>query len=329
MRVGCSLRETRVFLFATVLSVLFTVAFFFLMTESVGAVDGFLLNLFPDYGPWWSSGKAMETIECLRPFGYVAFGIILVLILLGFAVSKGYLSAIGSMALYLPVFGHFAFTMFFLAGIGITRALWLPLWDGSPYLIDLGDVVLLPFLPFLYAPLYVYEIGRTLSFIIIGAGVFIFFFGLLTWLYGKFKGCEIVDFWIYRVSRHPQYFGLSLWNYGMLVLTTFLPAPRGGGYPSPGLPWLVSTLTIIAVALHEEMDMVKRHGEKYLNYRGSTPFLLPLPKRLSELITIPMKVLLKKKLPENRKEIAYTISIYGVTLILLTVLVQAIFYILF
>jgi hypothetical protein len=113
------------------------------MTESVWAVDDFLSDFFQQYG--WFTEKAIETIEYLRPFGYVAFEIVSVLILVGFAIRKGYLSTIGSIALYFPVFGHFACTMFFLAGIGVTRALWLPLMDCSPFLFTLGNVVITPF----------------------------------------------------------------------------------------------------------------------------------------------------------------------------------------
>jgi hypothetical protein len=117
----------------------------------------------------------------------------------------------------------------------------------------------------------------------------------------------------------------------MLTLTLFLPTPMGGGFSSPGppcLPWLISTLTILAVALNEEIKMLEKHGEKYLKYRNSTPFMLPLPRQLSELTTRPAKFSIKKNMPENRKELAYTITIYGITLILPSFIISLILIIL-
>jgi len=322
------LRKNLAFLLVVALSALFTFAFFFFILESMKTVNEFLLNFFPNITTEAGLKQFREIFRFVRLFGYVAFGIVLVLILAGFAARKGYLSSIGSVALYLPVFGYFSLTMFFLVGIGVMRALWFPLIDGSPTLLLSGDIVLAPLwilgdlffvLDGTSSYLLLYDIGRKLSFVVIGIGVFIFFLGVLTWLHGKFRGYEIVDFWIYRFSRHPQYLGFLLWSYGMLMLTFFLRIVSAWGVlPSPGLPWLVSSLTIIAVALDEELKMIEEHGEKYLKYRGSAPFMLPVPKLLSELITFPVKVLLKKKLPENRKEIAYTALTYGVMLTLLT-----------
>jgi len=318
------LRKDIAFLLVAVLSALFTFAFFFFILESTKAVNEFLLNFFPNITTEAGWKQFLETFRFVRLFGYIAFGIVLVLILAGFAIRKGYLSSIGSVALYLPVFGYFSLTMFFLVGIGVMRALWFPLIDCSPTLLWPGDIVLTPlwilediFLVSDGVPvsLLLYDIGRKLSFLVIGVGVFIFFLGVLTWLHGKFRGYEIVDFWIYRFSRHPQYLGFLLWSYGMLMLTFFLRMVSAWGVlPSPGLPWLVSSLTVIAVALDEELKMIEKHGEKYMKYRGSAPFMLPVPKLLSGLITFPVKVLLKKKLPENRKEIAYTALTYGVML---------------
>jgi hypothetical protein len=59
-------------------------------------------------------------------------------------------------------------------------------------------------------------------------GLIIFLLGVFTWLYGKFKGIRIIDFWIYRYSRHPQYFGFLLWSYGLTILASTIGAPKGG-----------------------------------------------------------------------------------------------------
>jgi len=112
--------------------------------------------------------------------------------------------------------------------------------------------------------------------------------------------------------------GFLLWSYGLLLLATFAPTPKGGYIPPPSLPWLTSSLTIIAVALHEEIEMVKKYGENYVRYRDKTSFMLPLPEQLSRAIKFPAKVLLKKNQPENGKELAFIITIYGVVLVLLS-----------
>ncbi|MBS7615416.1 hypothetical protein KEJ18_06795 [Candidatus Bathyarchaeota archaeon] len=248
----------------------------------------------------------------------------MVLVLLGFIVGKSYPSVAGAVAMYLPTFGYFTVTMLPLAGIGLLRALWLPLLDVSPSLLGLGDVVFVPFI------LLVNHLGyrgylifiENLSWELMAVGVFIFFLGVLTWLYGKFKGYEIVDFWIYRVSRHPQYLGLLIWSYGLTLLMMFMPQFSGVWFlkllPGPSLPWLIYALTLVAIALNEESRMAKKYSDRFMEYRGLVSFMLPLPKAIPKIITFPMKALLKKSLPENKKEIAYSISIYAVILISLS-----------
>lgn len=318
---------------AIVLALLFAVALIYITLEIRRVINTFLLNVFPDYGigEWL---EAIVVLESLRPFGYVSFVVTLILIFAGFVVKRTWLTTLGSIALYLPTFGYFAFTMFFLAGIGVLRVLWLPLFDLSPYVLRLGDIVYLPYfvLAWLLAPVALIAGGNVtnvnipLSFMTMALGLLVFLLGTMAWLYGRFMDFEIIDFWIYRYSRHPQYLGFLLWSYGLLLLATFTSAPKGGYVPPPSLPWLVSALTIIGVALHEENTMVKKHGEEYVRYRGNTSFMLPLPKQLSSLITAPTRALLKKNWPENGKEVALTIIVYGVMLVLLSLLFRSVFF---
>jgi len=158
--------------------------------------------------------------------------------------------------------------------------------------------------------------NTSFSLVIMMSGLVVFLLGTVTWLYERFMGFKIIGFWIYRYSRHPQYLGFLLWSYGLLLLVTFLGAPKGGYVPPPSLPWLISALTIIGVALHEENTMAKKHSEEYVRYRGDTSFMLPLPKQLSALIVAPARVLLKKNWPENGKEVAFIIIVYGTILVL-------------
>ena len=150
-------------------------------------------------------------------------------------------------------------------------------------------------------------------------GLMVFSFGMVTWLYGKFQDAKIIDFWIYRYSRHPQYLGFLIWSYGLLLQATIVYPPGGRYIPPPSLPWLLSTLIIIAVAMYEENIMIRKHDETYIQYRNNTSFLLPLPKQLSALIMVPMKILLKKSWPENGKEICYMIILYSIILILISI----------
>jgi hypothetical protein len=81
------------------------------------------------------------------------------------------------------------------------------------------------------------------------------------------------------------------------------------------LPWLVSTLVIIGVAMLEELDMRRRYGEAYEAYRLSAPFLFPLPSFLKKLFALPFQVLFKRDHPERKREVAVVLSLYAALLI--------------
>jgi len=141
----------------------------------------------------------------------------------------------------------------------------------------------------------------------------------------KVNGIELIDFWIYRYSRHPQYLGFLIWSYGLLLLTSLLSVPRGGYVPPPSLIWLFLALVTIGSAIQEENAMTKKYGEKYSEYRNSTAFMIPLPKGASTLIMIPVKGLLRKEWPESKKEVVYVIVIYGTMFIFLSLPLLAFF----
>ena len=317
------MRKVPQFFIAMVLAILFTVALIYITLEVPRVINAVLLNAFPEYGAGeWSETATM--LESLRPFGYISFTVTLILILAGFVTKRSKLATLGSISLFLPTFGYFAFTMFFLAGIGVLRVVWFPWLDLSRNILRLGDVVYLPyiFLSFLAMPVTWItgaaptDMNIPLSLIIMMSGLVVFLLGTITWLYGRFTGLKIIDLWIYRYSRHPQYLGFLLWSYGLLLLVTFFGAPKGGYVPPPSLAWLISALTIIGVALHEENTMAEEYGEEYVRYRGNTSFMLPLPKQLSSLVVAPARALLKKNWPENGKEVAFVIIVYGVVLVL-------------
>lgn len=264
-----------------------------------------------------------------RPIGYTCLALVIALIIVGFKTGKKRLSSLGSFAFFLPSFGYFAASMFFLAGIGILRVLWLPFFDSSSTLLKLGDISYIPYWIVIY-PLRLlseegighwFSYGRSVANLTVGAGLLIFCVGTFTWLYGKLEKRKVFDFWIYRYSRHPQYLGFILWSYGVLLLTALTPVAMGGAKPEPSFPWLISTILIICVALAEEITMIKQ-ADDYLQYRRSSPFMLPLPRFLAKVITAPNRVLLKKDFPESGREVIYTFVICSTLLILLSLLVQ-------
>jgi len=253
----------------------------------------------------------------VRPIGYSCLALVILLIVLGFVTGKSRLSSAGAIVFFLPIFGYFSMSMFFLAGLGILRALWLPFW---PDLIRLGDIAYLPAMiivyPFAFARMR--DAGMVLAFLLIALGFLVFVSGVHTWLYGKVQGRGTIDLWLYRVSRHPQYLGWIVWSYGLMLLAFQAPTARGGGNPGASLPWVISSLIIVCVALGEEIKMRRERGEEYEAYRGTVPFMLPLPKPVCAAITAPLRFLLKKDQPENRKELVVTFVVYLAIIMLLS-----------
>jgi hypothetical protein len=168
-------------------------------------------------------GSEPQSIETLmnyaRPAGYASLVVVFVLIVVGFVTERRILSSVGSFAFFIPAFGYFAASMFFLAGIGIIRIMWLPFWDLSPMLLELGDVAYLPYwivtYPFtiLVGAHEAYLVGNLLAYLALAVGLMIFGIGTFTWFYGRLEGKKVFDFWIYKYSRHPQYLGFIMWGH--------------------------------------------------------------------------------------------------------------------
>lgn len=253
----------------------------------------------------------------IRLIGYVCLGVILFLIIIGFVLEKHALASTGAILLFLPVFGHFAATMFFLGGLAFLRFLWLPFLDISFDVMQLGDIVLLPYKWILDgAAIIGINWYRQLPYIITGLGIFIFLLGVLAWMYGRIRHHNVTDFWIYRISRHPQYLGWIIWSYGML----FLPGPNMRQYVRVGntLPWLLATMIIIGVALLEERKMKQNYGNTYEAFRQRAPFLFPLPNFIRKLFSLPLRFVFKSKYPNRKREIAAVVIFYTTLLVLLS-----------
>jgi len=291
------------FVLALVLSTVLTVALFYTTFEVPVLLDKVLHQYFPEV---FYDVEAVESVlSVLRPVGYATLAIITALIILGFTIKKSILASLGSLVLYIPTFGYFAYAMFFLTGLGVLRALWLPLLELSPSTLKLGCVVYLPFSYVPHAPL----VGLVITFI----GLFVFLLGVTTWLYGRFKGYEIVDFWVYRHSRHPQYLGFILWSYGLLIFVSNKVYVRGAFTTPPALIWLTSSMLVIGIALFEELEMRKRYGVGYEEYCKKTPFMVPLPGILTRAIKTPLRF--AGGYLRSMRGIALAITLYAAILI--------------
>ena len=315
--------DIKAFFLAVVLSLIFTISLTYATLELPRFLHRILIKIIPEYPIPIGLEKL---IEPLKPYGYAALVMVLLLILLGFLTKRFRITVLGSVIMQLTTFGYFAFTMFVFAGIGIVRLIWLPMLEISPMVLRLGDVVLLPlFVIGILAAILGYrgiEIMHLYSYASIVAmfiGALVLFMGTMTWLYGKFKGVELVDFWIYKYSRHPQYLGFLIYSYGLLLLASIMPAPKGGYFPLPTFPWLIAALLVIDVAILEEIELRKKFGEQFNEYKKRVPFMLPLPKIFEYPIKLITLLMIKKNFPENWKEVTLITVVYTILLVVLSI----------
>jgi protein-S-isoprenylcysteine O-methyltransferase Ste14 len=252
----------------------------------------------------------------LRLIGYICFILMVAAIVVGFSTRKTGLAALGALGFMLPVFAQFAGVMFFLSGLGVLNILWLPVLDISYELQRLGLIIRAPYdlLRWLFGLVGVNGYWPIVYFFL-GGGLLLFFLGTLAWLSARARKQDVADFWVYRLSRHPQYLGWILWSYGVYLLLLQGRYPKRSWGIDASLPWLLSTLVIIGVAMLEELQMRKRHGEAYETYRRSAPFLFPVPKSVEKIFAYPTRLLFKKDQPDRKREVAVVIGLYAVLLI--------------
>lgn len=346
------IEHRRTALVLTLLAIVFTVALTFATIELPRALNRFVdatLGI-----PRFHTAIEPDLIEAfmrsnhIRAIGYASLAVVGLLIVVGFVVEKRGISSLGAIVLFLPTFGHFVSYMFFLAGLGVLRVLWLPVWEPSFDLLRLGDIVYLPYVIVVYPlELLVSLVGfdpgspvtwwlrqaglihrhwqmfrldarMLLAYLLIAVGLSVFCLSTLAWFYARFRKRDTADLWLYKHSRHPQYLGWILWSYGVMLRASLTPIVLGGANPGAGLPWLLSTLAIVCVALMEEIRMTRAHGETYTAYRDRTPFMLPLPESVSAVISFPMRVLLKRNRPENGLQVLVVFLVYSAILVLLS-----------
>jgi HEAT repeat protein len=301
------------------LAIIFTIGLTFASVELPRRLDTFLAKNIdsPDVATGLNELSDYKTELYLRYFhlrliGYICLAVIVVMIIFGFISDRSGWTSAGALFLFLPIFGQFAATMFFLGGLGFLRLLWLPFLDVSFRLFRLGEIINLPYK--ILVELYSFTgLGRwmKLSYGLTGLGLLIFFLGTLTWFYARTQKKGVADLWVYRLSRHPQYLGWIIWSYGVM----FLPSSsniRLCYELSNSLPWLLSTMVIIGVAMLEEVKMKSVFSDAYESYRRGTSFLFPLPRFIGRASAFPLRLMFKKPYPERKREIIAILAFYTV-----------------
>jgi protein-S-isoprenylcysteine O-methyltransferase Ste14 len=303
----------------SLLSLIFTIALAYATIELPEKLGAYLSGFFPDIHPVVEPDKISEFMAAARPVGYACLGVIAILIVAGFVTRRKSLTLLGSAALFLPAFGYFFSSMFFLAGLGILRVPLIPFWDAQPNLMHLGDIAYLPYMAVVYPFWRVGIDVRMLSaWIAIGVGLFLFFLSVTTWFYGRVQQKNVFDFGIYRYCRHPQYLGFIVWSYGVMLIAGLEPVVRAGENPGAGLSWLLSSLAVVFIAVAEESSMMKNNPRAYLDYRAKAPFMLPIPGVVKKIAMAPMKFVFKKDRPETGWELLGAFLVYAGICILLS-----------
>jgi protein-S-isoprenylcysteine O-methyltransferase Ste14 len=324
---------------AFILSLIFTFSFLFgsyIFGFIIG--DFFLDHLLPD--PWIASltiphstafANYYSALAAFTPIASLLLWIFILLVILGFCIDRFRFSFLGSVFLYLPTFSQIGFKMYFFAGAGVFCLIWLPLLEISPDLLRLGEIINFPLLLFYqiyeWDSYFFYNLVQPLFplyVILIGfLGTFLLTYGMISWLYGRFNNQPLVDFWIYRYSRHPQYLGILLLTW---TVSFYFSA---GWFWSPPTPpstfFLLFSFFILGKAIHEENKLLQVDEFSYAEYRLRSPFLLPLPKVIRSGFPKFNTIIIKKEWPESNREIAVLLLSYGLIVVLVSILLIIIF----
>jgi protein-S-isoprenylcysteine O-methyltransferase Ste14 len=245
----------------------------------------------------------------VRAIGYACVGLMVLLAVVGLVAEKRGLASLGSIGFILPIYAYFIMHMSFLAGLQVLTVLWGPFWGD---LVRLGDAAYVPYLVLVYPFAWIgLNIRHFLAGLIASLGLLIFVLGVLAWFYARFQKKGTADFWIYRFTRHPQYLGWIVWSYGLMLRVSLRDdTALHSNNPGASLPWVLSTLIIVCIALSEEIRMRRQYGLEYERYRRGTPFMLPLPRFLSRMISAPFRLVLRKERPENGWDLVWTFALY-------------------
>jgi len=308
------------------LAIVFSTGLIFAFIELPRLLDASLQNHlgFPQFDNGGGGDSALKTEMYiqglhLRWIGYGSLLLIAGLIVLGFFTRKSGWALAGAVGLFLPVFGQFAYSMFFLAGLGFLRVSWLPFLDISFDILDLGKVIYIPFwiLRWLFG-LFNWHPYNFISWLFMASGAFLFTWGVLLWFKSRYKGNKVASSWLYKISRHPQYLGWILWSYGFILFSPYEKTMKMSWEVPSSLPWLLMTMTIVGICLMEEIKMMKITGGSYASYRETSPFLFPLPAWLNRILTWPGRLVTGGGYPTRGKQVVWIVLIYTLILMALS-----------
>ncbi len=312
-----------------ILAIVFSAGLMFAFVELPRLLDASLQNNlgFPQFDHGGGGNNALKTelfIQGLhlRWIGYASLILILALIGLGYATRKSGWALAGAVGLFIPVFGQFAFSMFFLAGLGFLRVGWLPFLEVSSFdMLDLGKVIYVPYWILNWVlDLIKWNPHNLLAWLFMASGAFLFTWGVLLWFKSRHSGNKVASSWIYLISRHPQYLGWILWSYGFILFSPYERTMKISWSVPSSLPWLLMTMTIVGICLLEEIKMLKITDGKYQQYRESSPFLFPLPSWLNRVLTWPGRLVTRGEYPSTRRQVLWIILIYTAILMALSLL---------
>ena len=309
-----------------VLAIIFSVALMFAFIQLPILINSLIEQKFGfpgfDQGAGETSAfKAELFINALylRWIGYTSLILICLFILLGFITKKSSWAWAGAIIMFLPVFSQFALSMFFLSGLGVLRAGWLPFIESGLPILELGKVIYVPYWVLLwFFNLFNWYAKDAISWFFMTTGSFLFAWGVFVWFKSRFTNKGVATQWIYKISRHPQYLGWILWSYGLMIYSSTLNNMKKSWGDSTSFPWLIATMIIIAICMIEELAMSKKYGKEYNEYRSITPFIFPLPKFIKYIITIPIRLISKSEFPANKKQIACITLTYTIIFMLIS-----------
>lgn len=254
----------------------------------------------------------------LKEIGYASLFLIVLLIFFGFYYGKKGLSLFGAFAVFIPVFGHFALSMFFLAGLGFLRVIWIPFTEISPYFMNYGDIIYLPNEILLsIGRLFGVVLDKEIAVFFIIIGILLFTIGVYVWFSTKFFKDNVAKSFIYKISRHPQYLGWILWSYGFFLLPSKETMKSSWGYPD-SLPWLLTTMIIIAVSLFEEINMRNQFGNEYEDFKRKTAFMFPLPNWFKKIIIHPLRLFFNTSDFSKKRHVLVFTSYYTILLMFIS-----------
>jgi protein-S-isoprenylcysteine O-methyltransferase Ste14 len=311
-----------------ILAIVFSTGLIFAFIELPRLLDNSLQNNlgFPQFDHGLGGDNALKTelfIQGLhlRWIGYGSLLLILGLIIFGYTTRRSGWAMAGAVGLFIPVFGQFAFSMFFLAGLGFLRVGWLPFMDISFDILDLGKVIYVPYWILMwFLGLFKWNPHNFIAWFFMAIGAFLFTWGVLLWFKSRYHGDKVATSWIYKLSRHPQYLGWILWSYGFILFAPFEKTMKMSWQVPSSLPWLLMTMTIVGICMLEEMKMMKITWGKYASYRESSPFLFPLPSFLNRMLAWPGRLVTKGEYPSRRIQVLWIVLIYTVILMALSLI---------